>query len=241
MARTPKEGQDRPTNTLQTLDRGLQALSIISQQPEGLSIAALAARLAVHRAIAYRLATTLESHGLIARDGVGHLHLGAGLLTLAARFEPQLRAMARPILRELAGATGAAAFLSVPQGDECIAILVAEPEGRPLHVAYRIGSRHPLALGAAGIAILAGRPESPGEPEPVRQARAQGFSLTRSELQRGAVGIASPLHSPEQEKAGLEASLGLVALDDLDVARATPLVVASARRLAAAIGAEAGP
>lgn len=233
-------GQDaRPAkepNTLQTLDRGLRALAAISGQEDGLSVADLAARLGVHRAITYRLAKTLEAHGLVARGAEGRLFLGAGLLSLASRFEPQLRSVARPLLHELAQETRAAAFLSVPQGEECVAIMVAEPEGGLLRLAYRVGSRHPLTLGAAGIAILAGRPERPGEPAAVREARGVGFSVTRGQLQAGAVGVASPVHGARPRPIGFEASLGVIALDDLDIAHATAAVVACARRLAASIG-----
>ncbi|HVS77403.1 MAG TPA: helix-turn-helix domain-containing protein [Steroidobacteraceae bacterium] len=225
----------RPANTLQTLDRGLQALALISQQERGLSIAELAAQLDVHRAIAYRLATTLESRGLIARADDGRLRLGAGLLILASRFEPQLRTLADPLLRELAETTRAAAFLSVAAGEDCVAIMVTEPEGTLLRVSYRVGSRHPLTRGAAGIAILAGRRSSPGDPEAVRLARRDGFSVTRGELQRGAVGIASAVHSPDRVSTGLEASIGVVAFEDLDVRAVKHLVTGSARRLAAAL------
>lgn len=225
----------RPANTLQTLDRGLQALALISQQEHGLSIAQLAAQLAVDRAIAYRLVTTLESRGLITRADGGRLRLGAGLLVLASRFEPQLRTLADPLLRELAQITRAAAFLSVGTGEDCIAIMVTEPEGTLLRVSYRVGSRHPLNRGAAGIAILAGRPPAQDEPEAVRVARRDGYSVTRGELQRGAVGMASPVHSPDRGSAGLEASIGVVAFEDLDIAAAKDLVVRSAQRLAAAL------
>ncbi|MCR0981981.1 IclR family transcriptional regulator [Roseomonas populi] len=231
MVRKADNAAEKPGNTLQTLDRGLQALSVIAGQPEGISVAALAARLEVHRAIAYRLATTLEMHGLIARDAAGALHLGAGILTLASRFGPQLRARAQPLLQELAGRSGAAAFLSVAQGEECVAVAVAEPEGRLLHIAYRVGNRHPLSRGAAGIAILAGRPEGAGDTDAVREARRSGVSITRSELQRGAVGVASPIPGLP----GFEASLGVVALDDLDVDRASAWVTDCARRLGQAV------
>jgi DNA-binding IclR family transcriptional regulator len=232
----------KPANTLQTLDRGLQALTVVSQHERGISIAELAAALEVDRAIAYRLVTTLESRGLIARADRGRVRLGAGLLVLASRFEPQLRTLATPLLRELAETTRAAAFLSVPAGDDCIPILVIEPEGTLLRVAYRVGIRHPLTRGAAGIAILAGRPPSPGEPEAVRVARRDGYSVTRGELQRGAVGIASPVHGPGREATrhashglGLEASMGVVAFDDLEIASVKDLILQGARRLAAAV------
>jgi DNA-binding IclR family transcriptional regulator len=227
----------REANTLQTLDRGLQALAVIAQQEDGLSVAELANRLGVHRAITYRLVRTLESHGLVGRGAGGQFFLGAGLLGLAARFEPQLRSIARPMLRALAEETQAAAFLTVPQGEECVAVMVAEPERGVLHLGYRVGSRHRLIRGAAGIAILAGRPPRPDDPESVREARRLGFSVTRGELQRGAVGVASPVFGAPGRLRGFEASLGVVALDDLDIPRATAAVLARARELAATINA----
>jgi DNA-binding IclR family transcriptional regulator len=228
-------GAPKLTNTLQTLDRGLQALTIVSQHERGISIAELAAALDVDRAIAYRLVTTLESRGLIARTDRGRLRLGAGLLILASRFEPQLRTLATPLLRELAEKTRAAAFISVPAGEDCVCIMATEPEGTLLRVAYRVGSRHPLTRGAAGIAILAGRESSPNDPEAVRLARRDGYSVTRGELQRGAVGVASPVHGPGRPECGLEACVGVVAFEDLDVALVKGLVVEGARQLAQAL------
>jgi len=217
-------------NSLQTLDRGLQVLLMISQSRDGLSIADLAARLGVHRAICYRLVGTLEARGFVARRADGRFHLGAELLSLAARFEPRLRAVAGPLIRELAQETRAAAFVSVPQGDQCVAIMVAESDAPLLRLSYRVGSRHPLSLGAAGIAILAGRPESAADTDEVREARRLGYSLTRDQLQRGAVGVAAPVHAAGLDL-GFEASIGVVALDGLDVAAATRGVVACAARV----------
>lgn len=221
-------------HTLQTLERGLQALMLISQHEGGLSVAEISAQLGVHRAIGYRLAATLEVNGFAVRRSDGQLHLGPELLSLAARFEPQLRAAAMPLLQQLAQQTRAAAFISVPEGENCVAIMVAEPEARLLRISYRVGSRHPLSLGAAGIAILAGRPEADGDAEAVREARHLGYSLTRGQLQRGAVGVACPLQG-KGKRAGFEASIGVVALEDLDIDRAAAAVRACARKIANAI------
>ncbi|MCE8004749.1 IclR family transcriptional regulator [Billgrantia ethanolica] len=221
--------------TLQTLDRGLRALEIVAEHAEGISIAELAERLDVHRAIAYRIVTTLEQHGLVARSAEGPLRLGAGISLLAARFEPQLRAVAQPLLQALAKATRATAFVSVAQGEECVVILVAEPDEGLLRVGYRVGSRHPLSLGAAGIAILAGRPPRADDSEAVRQARSDGYSLTRGQLQLGAVGVASPVATP-QFRPGVEACVGVVAMDDLDTERAIREVKAHAHQLAELLG-----
>src|SRR5690554_531821 len=219
------------STTLQTLDRGLNALSIIAEQADGLSVAELATRLEVHRAIAYRIVTTLERHDLVNRSLDGQLRLGAAISLLASRFEPQLRALAQPRLKALAAATRATAFLSVAQGEEAVVILVAEPDDGLLRVGYRIGSRHPLSLGAAGIAILAGRPTETGEAEAVTRARREGYSLTRGQLQRGAVGVASPIPA-DPRRSGVEACVGVVAMDDLDSTTAIAEVMAAARALA---------
>lgn len=219
------------STTLQTLDRGLRALEFISERAEGITIAELADLLRVHRAIAYRIVTTLEQHGLIARTTDGPVRLGAGISLLASRFEPQLRAVAQPLLHTLAKQTRATAFISMAQGEECVVTMVAEPEEGVLRVGYRVGSRHPLTLGAAGIAILAGRAERADDPPAVHQARRDGFSLTRGQLQRGAVGVASPIHSPTAQL-GLEACIGVVAMEDLESDNAIRAVTQCAQDLA---------
>lgn len=221
--------------TLQTLDRGLRALEIVAEHAEGVTVAELAEHLAVHRAIAYRIVTTLEGHGLITRTREGPVRLGAGISLLASRFEPQLRAVAQPLLQALARAARATAFISVAQGEECVVIMEAEPEEGLLRVGYRVGSRHPLTRGAAGIAILSARPPQPDDDEAVRQARADGFSLTRGQLQRGAVGVASAIAS-SQVRPGVEACVGVVAMEDLDTETASREVKAYARRLAELLG-----
>ena len=209
---------------LQTLDRGLRALKAVADAPAGLSVADIAAHLSVDRAIAYRIVATLELHGLVVRRPGGRLHLGAGVLALEGRFEPQFRQVARPHLEQLARDAGATAFLSVAEGEESVAVEVAEPGTRLLRVGYRVGSRHPLHLGAAGVAILAGRPEAPGDSEAVRTARRRGHAVTRGELQPGAVGVACPLRRIERAGGAFEACVGVVAMEDLDIDAAVPLV-----------------
>lgn len=151
------------------------------------------------------------------------------MAALAARFEPQLRAVAQPRLAALAKDTGATSFLTVAQGAECVVIAVAEPEHGAFRVGYRLGGRHSIHAGAAGIAILSGRPEQPTDPEAVRCARRDGFSVTRGELQTGAVGVASPLRRPGAGEAAVEACVGVVAMEDLDVERAALLTRRCAR------------
>ncbi|MDW5376175.1 helix-turn-helix domain-containing protein [Halomonas sp. HP20-15] len=216
---------------LQTLDRGLHALKIIARHPGGLSIAELATELAINRAIVYRIVATLEANALAYRKEDGAICLGGGILALASQFEPQLRSVTEPLLRRLARDTHATAYLSAAQGEECVALMVAEPEDGLLRVGYRVGSRHPLAIGAAGIAILSARPESETDSSEIRTARQQGYSITRGQLQRGAVGVACPL-AGKSSRSGFEGSIGVVALDDLDAEAAAGAVKTCAYQLA---------
>lgn len=219
-------------STLQTLDRGLRALDIVSQRPGGVTIAELAAELDVARAIGYRIVATLEAHSLVARTDDGRIRLAAGAALLGSRFRPRLREVAQPLLRELAQQTSATAFLSTLDGDECVVIAVAEPDSGILRVGYRLGTRHPVSRGAAGIAILAGRPASDDDTDAIRRARADGFSITAGELEHGAVGVAASVRtSPEQDGVGFESSVGVVAIEGLDTDRAAAAVMDTAARI----------
>ena len=208
-----------PAETSQTLDRGLRVLRVLAGAPGGLTITELAARLEVNRTVVYRLVTTLEQHGLVRRDARGRLHVGLGVLHLASAVHPVLRDVSLPVLRRLAEEVGCTAHLTVAEGDEALALAVVEPSWTDFHVSYRVGSRHPLEQGAAGKAILLGREPAGGRAT---------YSVTRGELQAGARGLAAPV--PDVE--GLEASIGIVTLGELDEDAAGPRVAAAAAELA---------
>jgi len=218
-------------NTLQTLDRGLNALDLISKAEHGISVAKLAEELDINRAIAYRIIATLESHGLAVRAESGQIRLGAAALMYSNRFLPQLRSVAQPLLEALAHTTSATAFVCVAQGDEGHVIMVEESNTGVLRVGYRVGSKHPLNKGAAGIAILSSRTPSADEPEIVTQARQDGYSLTKGHLQSGAVGVASPVKTQHGQPV-LECCIGVVAMDDLDTKVAIEAVQDTAKQLA---------
>lgn len=204
--------------TSQTLDRGLRVLRLLADSPAGLSVAELSERLGVNRTVVYRLVTTLEQHRLARRDHTGRLHVGLGVLSLAHGLQPVLREVATPVLRSLAERVGSTAHLTVVDGTEALAVAVVEPSWTDFHVGYRVGARHPLDQGAAGKAILLGR--APGGPS---------YVDTAGELQAGAHGVAAPVLGVD----GLEASVGVVSLVDLDTPAVGAACVAAATELAA--------
>lgn len=208
------------TETAQTLDRGLRVLAILAATPGGLTVTELAARLDINRTVVYRLVSTLEQHALTRRDGRGRVHIGLGVLHLASGVQPVLRDLAIPILRSLAEEVGCTAHLTVADGDEAMALAVVEPSWTDFHVAYRVGSRHSLHKGAAGKAILLGREGDP-----------TAYSTSSGELQAGASGLAAPVLGVE----GLDASVGIVTLGELDVEAIGPKVAAAAGEVARAL------
>lgn len=203
--------------TSQTLDRGLRVLEVLAGVPGGLTVTEVAARLEVNRTVAHRLVATLEQHALLRRDASGRLHVGLGVLHLAAAVQPVLRDSALPVLRRLADEVGCTAHLTVADGDEALALAVVEPTWTDFHVSYRVGARHPLGQGAAGKAILLGR-----EPD------AAAYAVTAGELQVGARGLAAPVRGVE----GLEASVGVVTLGEVDLEAVVPRVAAAAAEVA---------
>lgn len=209
-----------PPETSQTLARGLRVLEVLAGSPSGMSISALAAEVGVNRTVVYRLVTTLEQHGLARRDAAGQLQVGLAVLALARGIQPVLRELAQPVLRSLAEQLGTTAHLTIGDGGEALAIAVVEPSWTDYHVAYRVGSRHPLDRGAAGRAILLGRDGG------------EAWVESTGELQPGARGLSAPV----REVDGLEASVGIVTLGELDAGVVGPAVVEAAREISRRLG-----
>ena len=214
-------------------DPGPHVLALVAGRPHGIRVAEITAALGVHRAITYRILATLQAHQLVVRAPDGLVYLGAGVTGLAQRYLPHLRDQAKPVLTGLADQTGATAFLSVAEGNECIVVHTAEPRGAALHVTYQAGTRHPIDRGAPGLAILAGRPPSPHDSDRVRETRAQGYAVTHGELQTGAVGCSAPLPVSQGATGRLEASIGVVAIGRLDMATAGLASIDAAAELSA--------
>jgi DNA-binding IclR family transcriptional regulator len=207
------------SETSQTLDRGLRVLTLLADADRGLTINELSESLGVNRTVVYRLVATLESHQMARRNRSGRIQIGIAVLNLSRGVVPLLRDAAMPLLRELADRVGATAHLTLADGDEALAVAVVEPTWTDYHVAYRVGARHPLDKGAAGRAILLGRSPREGRVE---------YAATEGELQRGARGVASPVRGVP----GVEASVGVVALGDLDIDAVAPKVAQAASEVA---------
>jgi DNA-binding IclR family transcriptional regulator len=184
----------------------------------------------VHRTIAHRLLATLADHHVVARGSDNRFRAGGGLAALANGLQNTLRDTALPIMREVAEELQSTVVLLVREGEEVVGIAVASPVSATYHLAFRAGSRHPLGRGSAGICLLSALPARPGERPEVTRARAQGFAISRGEVEPGAHGLAVLI----RQGAGTpHACLNLITYRDDIMAGAAPVMLEGAARISA--------
>ena len=152
------------------LDKAMVVLHSVAEAP--CSLAELQESTGLPRATAHRLATALEHHGMLRRDGEGRFELGLGLVplghTAAVRFP--LDDLARPVLAGLRDETGESVQLFVREGNQRRCVLSLEST-HGLRWIVPQGALLPLDVGSAGR-VLSGESsrtgwiESIGEREP---------------------------------------------------------------------------
>lgn len=195
------KGQQEPEKTSrvsgsQTLARGLSVLRHVADSPEGMGVQDVADRLGVHRTIAYRILATLADFHLVVKAGDGRYRAGAGTVALARSYAGGVQEAAMPLLRRAAEELGATVALLVAEGEEAVALAVAEPQTVNHHIAFRLGSRHSLSLGAAGLALRSLRAPVGSEADGVAEVRERGYAMTFGQVEPGAYGVAVPVHLP---------------------------------------------
>jgi DNA-binding IclR family transcriptional regulator len=147
----------------QTLRRGLSILKLLARyQPDGLRISDIGRRLDLNKATAVRLTQALVDERFVIHNANSRCYcLGPETFAVGLAAEPgyALQRMATASLRALALETGDWVFFSVVQGFEAICIS-RETGDMPIPPdALRLGDRHPLGVGAGGLAILAALPD----------------------------------------------------------------------------------
>jgi DNA-binding IclR family transcriptional regulator len=136
-----------------TFDKAVRVLDALAAEPRSLN--ELVEEAGLPRATTHRLATALESHGLVRRTEDGRFALGLRLVALgrAAADQLPLADAARPALSDLRDATGESVQLYVRDGDRrvCVASLES-PHG--LRTIVAMGAALPLDRGSAGRVLV---------------------------------------------------------------------------------------
>ncbi len=207
------------------LDKAAAILAAVEQRP--LALAGLVEATGFHRATAHRLATALEEHGLLRRDGVGRFVLGPWLVSLGGRAAAglPLREVARPVLERLVADTGESAQLYVTQGDSRVCVeSVESPNG--LRTIVAVGQTLPLDLGSAGK-ILRGD----------ARALRQGWAESVGEREAGVASVSAPIMNLAGEIVAAVSVSGPIERTTRQPAkRYAAVVVAAAKEIESAAG-----
>ena len=147
---------------VQVLSRAALLLRELSLAPEGLTPIALADRVGLPRSTCYRIVGALCQEGFMRLAPSGKLHIGAGLISVAAAGRRELRHEAAPYLKRLSLELHETVELVVLDGEEALFTDQYVPQ-RSLRVVAEVGDRFPLYCTACGKAILAELPHEEAE------------------------------------------------------------------------------
>jgi len=152
-------------NFVTALARGLEILRCFGPNDEVLGNAEIAKRTGIPKPTVSRLTYTLTRLGYLRySERLEKYQLGAGVLALGYGYLASIgvRAIARPLMQELADATDCQVSLGSPDRLSMVYLEVCQGAG-PLILRVGVGARLPMATSAIGRAYLAVLPESERE------------------------------------------------------------------------------
>lgn len=210
--------------SVQSVDRALTVLQYLASDGD-LGVSEIARRLGVHKSTAFRLVSTLESHGLVEQlTENSRYRLGVGILRLAGATRGRLDVVreSRPHTAELAELVGETVNVVILAGTETLYLdQVSGPSTLQTH--NWTGRRNPLHATANGRVLLAFLPAEAREallqrlttsgalgaltshtiqdPDELRQrleiTRQLGYAVSVDELEEGLTAIAAPVRAAD--------------------------------------------
>lgn len=241
----------RVTGRRPSLVTGIEMIELLATYPDGRGVADLAAHMGIDTGQAHRILAALREAGWVyQQEGQGPYRLTGRLLHVAGQLleKVDLVRAARPLLIDLAAATGYTAGLMELRGDSLY--LVAREHGHEaVQVVLRTGDPVPLHATAGGRAVLAALPPGvllPGAGEVaadedfqlrLKEVRRLGFSVDNEEFRSGVRTTAAAIIGHDQHPVGAigimapSASVTKDALESLG-----PLVASSAAKISAFFG-----
>lgn len=154
---------EMPGAAVQSLSRGLQIFDYVLAAETPVRSVDVAEHFNIDKSAAYRFLTTLEQHGLLAKNARGKTYTpGARLWQWASQIEDSragLVAAVKPIIDDLARGTGHVSHLAVLEANRVMLIDVAASEGL-ISIRQNAGDLEPLYCSAVGKAIIAFLPDA---------------------------------------------------------------------------------
>jgi len=250
--------QDQPRGkSIQAVDRALEIINLLADNPRGLGVSTIAERAGIHISTAHRLLATLMLHNLVRQERPGGKYrLGLRLIDLGTTVLSglDLRDEATPFLEELQRATGEVVHLAILDDSQVVYIAKVESEKR-FQIYSRIGRRSPAHCTGLGKAILAFSPESIVDkviegglrkftstticdPDSLKshlqEIRSQGYCFDLEEHEKGVLCVAAPILNHAGLAVGAISVTGLsVTLSRERLGEIAPLVRTTANSISA--------
>jgi DNA-binding IclR family transcriptional regulator len=143
-------------------ERSLRLLSLVANEGRALSLADLAARLALPKGTAHRICTQLLANGFLARD-VDERSFSVGPALRRLAFDTLnhgvVRGLRHEVLAELVGKVGETCNFTTLDGTQVLYLDRVEAQW-PLRLTLDVGSHVPLHCTASGKLFLAQMPQA---------------------------------------------------------------------------------
>lgn len=205
----------QPRDWIAGLERGLALMQVFDEAHPRMTAAEVGKRAGLARTAARRYLLTLQHLGFVGGDGKLFwltprvLRLGQAYLESA-----RLPRIVQPFLQRVTTGTAETAYLSVLDGDDIVFIARNGPN-RNMNTGYVLGARAPAQVTAAGMLLLALRPDAEAQhwlathrpmvftPHTIASTdvlwaeflriRNQGWALSEQQLDLNSRGVAVPL------------------------------------------------
>lgn len=144
--------------TVQSVDRALEIIDILQDEPQGLGVTSLSKKMGVSKSTIYRLLSSLLNKEYVRKNReTQKYHLGLRLMQLGQTVTNQIdiRQIASPVMERLVQDTGETVHLVVQNGNEIVYIDKIESQAT-IRMFSNIGKRAPMHCTGVGKAILSG-------------------------------------------------------------------------------------
>ena len=160
--KTPSVADEADSATGSSAERSLRLLALLANEGRALSLADLAARLALPKGTAHRICTQLLSSGFLARDvGERSFIVGPALRRLAfdTLNHGSVRGLRHEVLAALVAQVGETCNFTTLDGTQVLYLDRVEAQW-PLRLTLDVGSHVPLHCTASGKMFLAQMPRA---------------------------------------------------------------------------------
>lgn len=111
-------------NNVQSIDRALDIIEVLSQENDGLGVTEIASRIGLPKSTAHRIIATMAERGYLSRTDKGVYKIGLKLIEAVSCYinSLELQTEARPYVAQITAELGLTSHLGVLDGDQVVYI-----------------------------------------------------------------------------------------------------------------------